>query len=198
MGLILDFEDGQTPLEDEEKEGLLIKSISTVGELNEFEQLNIEQAIIWTLRKTLTPEKLLSAKFILDLHKKMYGQVWKWAGSFRKTEKNIGIPFFEIPSQLKYLLDDALFWHKNKTFTPDEFAIRIKHRLVSIHCFSNGNGRHSRLFADLIIEKLFCRQIFSWGAANLSKENNPRKIYLNALKLADQGQLEELIKFSIS
>lgn len=196
MGLILDFEDGQTPLDADENEGLLIKSISTKGELNEFEQLNIEQAIIWTLRKSLNSEKLLSAKFILDLHKRMYGQIWKWAGTYRKTEKNIGIPFFEIPSQIKYLPDDANYWYKNQIFPPDEFAIRIKHRLVSIHCFSNGNRRHSRLFADLIIEKLFGHQIFSWGAANLSKENNPRKIYLNALKLADQGQLEELIKFS--
>lgn len=179
MGLILDFEDGQTPLEDEEKEGLLIKSISTKGELNEFEQLNIEQSIIWTLRKSLTPEKLLSTKFILDLHKRMYGQVWKWAGTYRKTEKNIGIPFYEIPSQIKYLMDDSIFWFKNQTFSPEEFAIRVKHRLVSIHCFSNGNGRHSRLYADLIMEKLFSLPVFSWGAGNLSKESDPRLTYLN-------------------
>ncbi|MFN3998833.1 mobile mystery protein B [Algoriphagus sp.] len=198
MGLILDFEDGQTPLKEAEKEGLLIKSISTVGDLNEFEQLNIEQAIFWTLHKSIKSEKLLTDRFILNLHKRMYGQVWKWAGKYRKTEKNIGIHHWEIPGQIKYLLDDANYWYVNKSFPPNEFAIRIKHRLVSIHCFSNGNGRHSRLYADLIIEKLYGLPVFSWGSGNLSKECDPRKTYLNALKQADQGHFEELIEFSRS
>ena len=161
MGLKFDYFLGQTPLEEEEKEGLKIKSISTQGELNEFEQLNIEKAVEWTIRSTFNPEKILTEKFIKDLHKKMYGDVWKWAGEFRRTEKNLGIPWVQIGVQLKILLDDTKFWISNNTYSSEEIAIRFKHRIVSIHCFPNGNGRHSRLMADIIMETIFQKGIFN-------------------------------------
>ena len=101
MGLEFDYKDGQTPLDDDEKEGLKIKSITTQGELDEFEQLNIEKAVEWTIHTKLRPEKILTEKFIKDLHKRMYSDVWKWAGEFRKTEKNIGIPWTKIGIELK-------------------------------------------------------------------------------------------------
>ncbi|HRD58567.1 MAG TPA: mobile mystery protein B, partial [Ferruginibacter sp.] len=149
MGLILEFEDGQTALEDDEKEGLLIKSITTRGELDEFEQQNIEQAVLWLMGRSLKPDTIFTQEFIRLLHKRMYGNIWAWAGEFRKTNKNIGVDKWAISSDLKNLLDDAKYWLENRIFAEDEFCIRFKHRIVSIHCFANGNGRHSRLMADI-------------------------------------------------
>ncbi|HBW85671.1 MAG TPA: mobile mystery protein B [Crocinitomicaceae bacterium] len=198
MGLAINYIDGQTPLSEEEKDGLKIPSITTREELDEFEQLNVEKAIQWTFGKKIKAEELLSEKFIKDLHKRMYGEVWKWAGSFRNSEKNIGIKSYLIPVQLKQLLDDAQFWFQNNTFPPVEIAIRFKHELVSIHCFPNGNGRHSRLMADLIMEKLFGEQFLSWGSSNLVNVTDKRKEYISALKLADKRQIEPLISFAKS
>ncbi len=196
MGLELDYKDGQTPLEEEEKEGLKIKSITTQEELDEFEQLNIEKAVEWTIHTKLKPENILTEKFIKNLHKKMYGDVWKWAGEFRKTEKNIGIPWTKIGIELKNLLDDTKYWIENKTYSPEEVAIRFKHRIVSIHCFPNGNGRHSRMMADIVIESMFGKEIFSWHQSNMVKANETRKEYINALRKADNGNIAPLIKFA--
>jgi Fic-DOC domain mobile mystery protein B len=198
MGLNSDYIDGQTPLNEEEQNGLLIPSITTREELDEFEQLNIEKAIQWTFGKKWKAEQLFSEKFVKDLHKRMYGEVWKWAGAFRESEKNLGIKSYLIPAELKVLLDDAIFWVQNDTYSPDELAIRFKHRLVSIHCFSNGNGRHSRLMADLIMEKLFNSTFFSWGSSNLVKATDTRKAYIKAVKMADKQDVQPLIVFAKS
>lgn len=196
MGLKLQYTDGQTPLEEQEKEGLKIKSITTQGELDEFEQLNIERAIEWTIRTNLKPEKILTEKFVKNLHKKMYGDVWKWAGEFRRSEKNIGIKWTQIGIELKNLLDDTKYWIENNTFSPEEIAIRFKHRIVSIHCFPNGNGRHSRMMADLIMESVFGKKVFTWHQSNMAKANETRKKYIAALKNADNGNIKPLIEFA--
>jgi len=198
MGLEIKYIEGQTPLSEEEMEGLMISSITTRDELNEFEQYNIEKAIEWTLGLKITPKQLLSEKFIKDLHKKMYKDVWKWAGVFRDSEKNIGVKSYKIVVELKNLLDDAVFWFQNNTYSNEEFAIRFKHRLVSIHCFPNGNGRHSRLFADLILQKLYDRSYFTWGKENLNKANETRKNYIKALQEADNNYFKPLIDFAKS
>lgn len=198
MGLKIDYIDGQTPLDEEEKEGLRIPSITTREELDEFEQLNIEKAIQWTFGKKLKAEQLFSEKFIKELHKRMYGEVWKWAGTFRTSEKNIGIKSYLIAIELKQLLDDAIFWKQNNTYDSEELAIRFKHRLVSIHCFANGNGRHSRLIADLIVEKLFYSKFFSWGSANLVKATEARNKYIQAVRKADKNEIQQLIDFAKS
>lgn len=198
MGLTIKYIDGQTPLDDEEKEGLKIPSITTREELDEFEQLNIEKAIQWTLGKKLKTEQLFSEKFIKDLHKKMYGEVWKWAGTFRTSEKNIGCKSYMVGIELKNLLDDAIFWKENNLYNSEELAIRFKHRLVSIHCFANGNGRHSRLIADLILEKLYNKTFFSWGSGNLVKATEARKNYIQAIRKADQNDILPLIAFAKS
>lgn len=198
MGLEINYIDGQTPLSEEEKDGLKIPSITTREELDEFEQLNIEKAIQWTFGKKIKAEELLSEKFVKDLHKRMYGDVWKWAGSFRNSEKNLGIKSYLIPVQLKQLIDDAKFWYENNTFPSVEIAIRFKHELVSIHCFPNGNGRHSRLMADLILEKLYGEPFLSWGSFNLVNVTDKRKEYIAALKQADKRQIEPLISFAKS
>ena len=199
MGLDLEYLDGQTPLDEDEKEGLLIPTIATRGELDEFEQQNIEQAILWSIKqRSLKPAVVLTENFIRDLHKRMYANVWAWAGEFRKTDKNIGVDKWLIPTELRYLLGDAKFWIENNTFPPDELAIRFKHRLVAIHCFPNGNGRHSRLMADILIEKILKQLVFTWGAANLVKQGDTRATYLAAIKTADLGNIEPLIKFARS
>ena len=128
----------------------------------------------------------------------MYGAVWAWAGSFRKTDKNLGIDKWQIPVALRTLCDDSIFWIKNQFFSPDEIAIHFKHRIVSIPCFPNGNGRHSRLMADVIIEKIFQMPVFSWGAADLSKEGDYRSAYLQAVKAADRHEFEALLSFARS
>lgn len=198
MGLDLEYINGQTPLDEEEKDGLLILTIATRGELDEFEQQNIEKAVQWILGRTFKPELFFTEDFVRMLHKRMYADVWAWAGEFWKTNKNIGVDKWKIPSDLKYLLDDAKYWHENNTYTQDEIAVRFKHRIVSIHCFPNGNGRHSRLLADIIIEKIYKQPVFSWGAANLSDEGDTRKSYLKAVKTADRGDYSLLLAFARS
>jgi len=196
MGLNLKYTDGQTPLDEDEKEGLKIKSITTQKELDEFEQLNIEKAVEWTIHANLKPEKIVTEKFIKDLHKKMYGDVWKWAGEFRKSDKNIGINWTQIGIELKNLIDDTKYWIENKSYPSEEIAIRFKHRIVAIHCFPNGNGRHSRMMADIIMESIFEKEIFSWHKSNMVKADETRKAYISALREADNGNINPLIQFA--
>lgn len=198
MGLGLEYQEGQTPIDEEEKEGLRIKTISTKSELDEFEQLNNEEALQWIFTKKFKPKQVFAEKFICDLHNRMFGNVWDWAGRFRKTDKNIGIDKHQISIALKVLCDDSLFWVENEIYSPEEIALRFKHRLVSIHCFPNGNGRHSRVMADIIIEKLFGQAPFSWGAASLSKANVTRAAYLRAVKQADHNNYQPLLDFARS
>lgn len=196
MGLELKYEDGQTPLSEEEKEGLLIRSITTHGELDEHEQLNIEEAIKWIINSKFKKDKILTEKFIKTLHKKMLGNVWSWAGEFRKSEKNIGVKWVNIGIELRTLLNDTNYWIENGTYAPDEIAIRFKHRLVNIHCFPNGNGRHSRIMADILIEFIFAKQIFSWNQSNMVKADETRKEYIRSIREGDKGDISHLIKFA--
>jgi Fic-DOC domain mobile mystery protein B len=185
--------DGATPLGYDELKGLLPTHITTRGELDFLEMENINQAIIWS--ENLKTTDILNINFICKLHKKMFCNVWKWAGKFRKIQKNIGIPYTQIEVELQILCDDAQAWTEHDTYSPDEFAARFHHRLVFIHPFSNGNGRHARLMADLILEKLFTVKIFSWGGVNLIDHNKNREEYIRALKLADDHDYSLLLKF---
>lgn len=197
MGLDYELVDGQTPLDEEEKEGLRIATITTRGELNEFEQQNIERAIKWTMGRKFKPEQILTEDFVKLLHQKMYGEVWAWAGEFRKTNKNIGVDRYQIQTELRKLLDDCKFWIEKGSYPTDEIAVRCKHRIVQIHCFSNGNGRHSRMMGDLIIEKIFGKPIFSWGAnSELPKVGGARAEYLKAVKAADANDFTNLLEFA--
>ena len=197
MGLILTYEEGQTPLDPEQINGLKIKTISTQQQLNEFEQTNINEALKW-LNSKRKIKAVLSEEFMIQLHKRMQGMVWKWAGQFRRTETNIGIDWTRISMELRLLVDDANFWVEHQTYLPEEIAIRFKHRLVSIHCFPNGNGRHSRIMADLIALHVFGLNKFSWGNSSLVDSSEQRKMYLKALQLADNGDFSQLIKFARS
>ena len=196
MGLDLAYNDGQTPLEEDEKNGLLIKTITTRGELDEFEQLGVEKANEWLLTRNLDAGKILTEDFVKALHKRMFSDIWKWAGDFRKTNKNLGVDKFMIDIELKKLLDDCLFWIEKNTFSEDEIAVRLSHRIVSIHPFANGNGRHSRLIADVLINKHFKKPYFTWGSRNLVKQGQARSQYLIALREADKLNYKQLVEFA--
>ena len=196
MGLIIEYIEGQTPLDEEEKEGLLIPTISTRGDLNEFEQANIQQAIEWTMRTRFTTEEILTEDFLFLVHRKMFGEVWEWAGKMRKTNKNIGVDRHFISVEVRKLIDDCVYWIANQTYSHDEIAIRFSHRIVKIHLFPNGNGRHSRLIADIMISNIFKKPVFTWGRSDLSKKNTRRKAYLEAIHLADIEKYTALIEFA--
>jgi Fic-DOC domain mobile mystery protein B len=198
MGLDIEYIKGQSPIDEEEKDELKIKTIATRGELDEFEQANIEKAIEWSLKVNLTLEKILTIDFIKDVHRRMFNEVWGWAGNFRKTDKNIGVDKFIIPQEIRKLIDDCKFWIENKTYQDDEIAIRFKHRLVKIHPFSNGNGRHSRICADILISKGLKKNIFSWGGKKLSDKSETRDKYLEAIYKADGENILPLIEFARS
>ena len=198
MGLELEYMKGQTPLEEEEKEGLKIKTVSTRGELDEFEQANIEKAVEWSLRSNISYDKMLTVDFIKDVHKRMFSVVWDWAGTFRKTNKNIGVDKFQIEQELLKLFDDCRFWIENRTFPEDELAIRFKHRLVKIHPFPDGNGRHARLCADILISNGLKKKVFTWSSKNLTDQGETRTRYLNAIYEADKGNIKPLLEFARS
>lgn len=188
--------DGQTPIDEDEKEGLIIRTITTRNELNEFEQANIEKAIEWTLKQSFSNEAILSIDFVKTVHKRMFSHVWEWAGKFRKTNKNIGVDKYLIEQHLQVLMDDCRFWIQNKTFPEDEIAIRYKHRLVLIHPFPNGNGRHSRLCGDILVSHAFNRAVFTWGGKDLAYQSDTRSAYLAAIYQADQENIEPLLRFA--
>lgn len=188
---IFETDDNSTPLTEEEKDGLKLKWITNRKELNELETKGIIDAELWLLTNK---RNILNETFIKTLHKKMFGKIWKWAGKFRITERNIGVVPYQIQPNLKVLFDDINYWIDNKTFSQKEIAIRFHHRLVAIHPFVNGNGRISRIMADLLIQKLGLPK-FLWGSYNLSEISEIRKKYISALKLADKGNYSELIKF---
>ena len=196
MGLGFEYIEGQTPLDEEEQEGLLLSTITTRNDLDEFEQLNIEKAIEWTMNRKFKKDKVLTEDFVCTLHRKMFGDVWKWAGKFRKSDKNLGVDWKQIGTSLKQLNDDCLHWIKHKTYAEEEIAIRYKHKVVSIHCFSNGNGRHSRLMADVMASHIFSKPVFTWNQRNLNKKGEPRNNYLKAIKEADKGNIKLLMKFA--
>jgi Fic-DOC domain mobile mystery protein B len=186
--------DDATPLTPEEQRDLTPSHISYRRELNEAEQENIVRGQDWALQRR---RDLLSEKFIKDLHKRMLGDVWRWAGDFRKTERNLGIPPYEIPVALRQLLLDAKAWIEHKSYSPDEIAVRFHHRLVEIHPFPNGNGRHSRLMADLLVMELE-RDRFSWGHANLQQAGAVRRHYIDTLQAADNHDIGPLLAFARS
>lgn len=198
MGLTVDYKKGQTPLSEEAKRGLLVPSITTQRDLDQFEQRNIALAHNWLLSQRVRAERIISEDFIRKLHRMMYDHVWAWAGEYRRSETNIGVPYYQISVELRQLIDDAQYWFDQEVYGHDELAIRFKHRLVSIHCFPNGNGRHSRLMADLIVERVYGKPYFSWGGSQLVTDDEVRSRYIETLKEADRGSFDGLREFARS
>lgn len=183
--------DGQTPLTHEEREGLIPSYITNRDELNEAEQSNILQAQTWAYKRK---NKVLSAGYLNNLHKRMFGRVWNWAGKFRHSGKNIGIDAYQIPTALRELCDDVAYWIENKTYEPDEIAARFHHRLVAIHPYPNGNGRHARMAADLLLRSMD-EESFTWGRENLTDPSTTRTEYIDALRAADGHDYGPLFRF---
>lgn len=198
MGLDFEYIGGQTPVDEDEKQGLLIPTITMRSELDEFEQQNIENAIQWSMSRSFTSAEVLTEEFVRMVHGRMFANVWNWAGEFRRSNKNIGVDKFQIGMELRNLLDDCRYWIEHSTYQADEIAVRYSHRLVFIHCFPNGNGRHSRLMADVLVEKVLQRPVFTWGSITLAHKGNARSNYLQALRAADKGDVAPLIRFARS
>ncbi len=164
------YPEGATPIDRNETAGLMLTHITTRSELDRWEQENIVEAIIW-LEKT-KPTEILNEQFVKELHKRMFGKVWKWAGKFRRSDKNIGGAWYQISTSHRNLFDDVQLWLELWNETPDKMGVRFHHRLVSIHPFPNGNGRHARLMTDLLLENILKSKRFTWGSQNLSKNSN--------------------------
>lgn len=192
---MMDFQypKGATPLGPDEAEGLLLTHITTREELNRWEQENIAQAVEWAYgRKHST---LLSQKFVLLLHKKMFENVWSWAGEFRKSMKNLGIAPWLIATEVNSLCADTFAWIEYSTYSVEEIAVRFHHRLVCIHPFANGNGRHARLMTDLLLVQKLDSEPFTWGRSDLVLPGEIREQYIAALRAADKHDLSLLLKF---
>jgi len=194
-GIFEQPDDAATPLREEERRALKLAYITNRAQLNAAEQENIARGQEWALRRR---RNLLTESGIKSLHRHMLGDVWRWAGQFRTHEVNIGIDHWKIPIELRVLLDDAKTWIDTKSYATDEIAMRLHHRLKQIHPFPNGNGRHARLLADLIVMQLGGKR-FSWGGAtDLQKAGDVRGRYVAALKAADDYDLEPLLAFARS
>jgi Fic-DOC domain mobile mystery protein B len=186
---------GQTPLDPDEAEGLIPSWISTQEDLNRAEQENILRAEAWARGRTYRPEVLLTERFIKQLHRRMFSEVWRWAGNYRTTNKNIGVDFWLIVEELAKLFGDSLYWIENEVYERDELAVRFHHRLVAIHPFSNGNGRVSRSAADLLVESLRGER-FTWGVSLASDAAAARRRYIEALQAADRSEIAPLLVFA--
>jgi Fic-DOC domain mobile mystery protein B len=190
----LKYPPGATPLDPNELNGLKHKHITTQAELDELEQANIQSGLLWLAGQKAD---VLTDGFAVSLHEHLLGEVWEWAGTFRRTGKSIGsIDAIQIPVELRKLMDDARYWVDHKTYTPIEAAVRLHHRLTQIHPFPNGNGRHARVMADAMLERVYDAPAIDWaGGYDLQEMNERRGAYIAALKAADNGNIGPLMRF---
>lgn len=183
-----------TPLDPALRGDLIQTWITTRADLNEAEEANVLEGAAWARRRRGGPEAVLDEEFSKNLHKQMFGEVWKWAGRYRDKELNIGIAPHLIAAEMAALFDNTRYWINNKTFEPDQIAARFHHRLTQIHGFPNGNGRHARMMADLLIEKLGGKA-FTWGRGKIHETGALRQAYVAALQAADNHDLGPLMAF---
>lgn len=192
---MLHYPDGATPLDPDDIEELKHGNITTRAELDHLEQGNIQMGLDWLSR--IRTKDILNEEFTCELHRRLFGEVWEWAGRFRTSGKNIGVDASQIAMQLRMLLDDVKYWIENSTYTEYEIAVRLHYRLVWIHVFPNGNGRHARIMADAVLTKIMGREPIDWsGGHDLQAMNERRKQYIAALKTADKGDLGPLFEFA--
>ena len=182
VAIVLELKPGQTPLDPDEIAGLKPRHITTQGELDEWEAANILKAMRWLGRQNKLD--VLNEYFCRQLHVRMFSDTWKWAGTFRHSDKNIGCDWTKISVNLRHLLDNTTYWLEHDVFPCEEVAVRFHHQLVSLHPFPNGNGRHARLMADCLLRQQGLA-LFSWGSANLIAANEVRMRYIQALRAAD-------------
>ena len=183
--------DGHTELSEEDRQGLIPTYIATRGELFDAEERNIVRAL---RERPPSIDELLDDAYLRQLHLRMFGQVWAWAGAYRLRETNIGIAPAQIPEAVRNLVADTRVWIEGAVFRPDELAVRFHHRLVHTHPFPNGNGRHGRIATDYLILVLGSEQ-FTWGATLDVETEELRARYVKALQQADDGDYAALIEF---
>jgi Fic-DOC domain mobile mystery protein B len=191
-----DYPPGATPLTPDEEDGLIPQHITLRAELNEFEQANIVEAETW-LQNRRSIRSVADSAFLKELHRRMFARVWKWAGQYRKTDRNLGVHWPRISYETEALCREVEYWRNDRVYPPDELTLRFHHKLVWIHCYPNGNGRHSRLAADLLIIKLGGPR-FTWGSANLDAPGDMRRRYIDSLQSADHGDFAPLVAFARS
>jgi Fic-DOC domain mobile mystery protein B len=199
MALIGAHAAGATPLTQEDLRGLKIPSVRTHGELNEAEGVNIIRGQEWGLRsrKARMPD-MLSDNFVLRLHAEMFGDVWTWAGQYRTSDTNIGVPYHRIRQDLQQTYDEARGWLEHNSYEPDEFAVRLHYRAVTVHPFRNGNGRHARMLAHLVLVRHFKAHPLPWGGNLLRGADENRRAYIDALIAADHRDIAPLLAFARS
>jgi Fic-DOC domain mobile mystery protein B len=189
-----------TPLTEDERQGLMLP-VLTRAELNRAEAENISLAMSWLFfsRRRLQPGSVTTEPWLRGLHRRMYSQVWSWAGRYRTTDRNLGVPCWQIRIGMRDLEADAGAWLSASTearYSADECAIRFGYRLVVIHPFPNGNGRWSRLASDALVVALGGTR-FSWGGSSLTDPGTLRRQYIAALQAADTaGDFGPLMSFA--
>ena len=187
-------DEANTPLTAEEREQIIPSYITLRHELNEAEQVNIGAALRWTDARK---RDALDRSFLSELHRRMFGDVWTWAGQYRTTARNMGVDPYRIAPDVQMAVEDARYWVEHATYPPDEIAVRFSHRLVAIHPFPNGNGRFSRLVGDLLTRQLG-QPPFTWGRASLVSAGETRAQYVAALQAADNHDIRPLLLFARS
>jgi Fic-DOC domain mobile mystery protein B len=181
-----------TPIDADDASALIPGHITTQRELNEWENQNIKKATVWGVSRKRSD--LLSLSYVKELHRRMFDETWAWAGRFRQTDKNIGVAWEQVPVEVRKLMDDAQLWLRESTFSIGESAIRLHYRMVGIHPFPNGNGRHARLFADILLFNHDLPRI-DWGKESLDFAGTTRERYINALRAADKGDFSQLLSY---
>jgi len=185
--------DGSTPLDHEQIIGIRLSHLTTMGELDEVEDLNIQKGLEWLSRQK--SDDFLSIQFLCKLHEKLFSDVWKWGGKFRTTEVNISKHrSYDVGPQLLNLFEDTKLWITSKRMSWDEIAAELHHRLVSIHPFPNGNGRTTRIFTEYVLRR-HGQPVPSWKESLSTDPALRRKTYIKALQKADKGDMSELIEF---
>ncbi|WP_072386859.1 mobile mystery protein B [Hyphomicrobium sp. CS1BSMeth3] len=183
-----------TPLRPEEVHALRVPVVDR-RQLNEIEALNVTEGRAWALRSR---RDHLTDSYLTELHRRMFGTVWTWAGAYRAHEVNIGnVPPHEVPVRVRAALDDARYWAEHETYGAHELAIRLHHRLVLVHPFVNGNGRCTRAMADIVVHRMKAAPL-TWGSTSLIDTGAARAAYIAALKRADDHDFEALIAFATS
>jgi len=188
---MMDYPDGATPLDPDELAGLKFNHIQTRADLDQMEQVNIQDGLQWLARQKQV--EVLTEAFLRQLHRRLFAEVWTWAGDFRLSEKNMGVAPEQISVFLKNLLDDVNYWIQQQTFEKREIALRFHHRLVQIHLFVNGNGRHARIATDALLTKVLDEKPIDWGSGQLQDTGAQRKSYIEALRQADSGDYQPLM-----
>lgn len=183
------MEDNQTnwtPFPDDNLLGLTDKN-----QINEMEATGIAKSELNIFE--LETDIELSTSLILEIHKIAFSELYDWAGKWRKTEVYVGQLIPPKPNKVLHsmyqFLDNLNFKisiSKNRTEHIDSL-VYAHYEFIKIHPFNNGNGRTGRILMNLVALK------FGYKPLELyHREGQSRKLYINAMKDADNGNFNTL------